>query len=437
MSFIGIIISILILGILVVVHEFGHYIVARKNGIFVKEFSIGFGPRIISHECKSGMLFSWKAIPFGGSCQMLGALEDEDDDTDNEQSYDKKSVWARISVTIAGPVFNFLLAFILAVIVIGTVGYDPAVVLSVVEDSPVYEAGLRAGDKIVSYNGASINFGKEIYLQNYVDPITEDSQVSITYERDGQKNSITVKPAQYDYYSVGISYYSNEAEAEIAEVSEGSPCDEAGIRAGDVITSINGTEINSGQELEQFFSEYEITSDPIEVKFTRHGGEYETLVQPVLKSAYRLGFTYNTASVKAGVLETLKYSFAEIGYEIKSIFMSLGILFSDQGSLDMLSGPVGIVEVVGTTYDISAASGFLTTLMNMLSIMIMLSANLGLLNLFPIPALDGGRLLLLLIEAISRRRLAKKTEGIITVIGASLLMILMLVVMVNDVTKFF
>ena len=91
----GIVIAILIFGLIVTVHEFGHFIIARKNGIFVKEFSIGFGPRILSKEGKSGTRFSWKAIPFGGSCTMLGELEDEDDNTDDERSYDKKSVWAR------------------------------------------------------------------------------------------------------------------------------------------------------------------------------------------------------------------------------------------------------------------------------------------------------------------------------------------------------
>ena len=104
MSVVSIILSIIILSILVIVHEFGHFILAKKNGIFVKEFSVGFGPRIISHVSKkSGTRFSWKAIPFGGSCQMLGALEDEDDETDDEKSFDKKSVWARMSVILAGP----------------------------------------------------------------------------------------------------------------------------------------------------------------------------------------------------------------------------------------------------------------------------------------------------------------------------------------------
>ena len=111
MSAVSIILAIFILGILIIVHEFGHFIVARKNGVFVKEFSVGFAVHCFVCRQESGTRFSWKAIPFGGSCQMLGMPEDEDDGTDDERSYDRKSVWARMSITLAGPFFNFLLAF--------------------------------------------------------------------------------------------------------------------------------------------------------------------------------------------------------------------------------------------------------------------------------------------------------------------------------------
>ncbi|MBQ9030297.1 MAG: RIP metalloprotease RseP [Parasporobacterium sp.] len=438
MSFISIIIAIIILGILIIVHEFGHFIVARKNGIFVKEFSVGFGPRIISHTCKSGMLLSWKAIPFGGSCQMLGALEDEDAGTDDERSYDSKSVWARMSVTLAGPVFNFLLAFVLSVIVIGTMGYDPPVVTQVLEDSPAYEAGLREGDLITSFDREKINFGKELYLHNYLNPLSDKTElVEISFVRDQESHTIRVAPYEYQYYSVGISYYSNGEAAKIAEVTQDSPVEQAGLKEGDVITRINDTEIATGEDLETYFSEHPVTQEPLRIEYLRHGGTFETTVYPAVSSAYRVGFTYNTANVKASVGDVLKYSFAEMKYEILSVFKSLGLLFSSRGSLDMLSGPVGIVEVVGTTYDASVSSGFLVTVMNLLGIMIMLSANLGVLNLLPIPALDGGKFILLVIEAIIRKQVPKKVEGIVTMIGAGLLFLLMIVVLVNDVTKFF
>jgi len=180
-----------------------------------------------------------------------------------------------------------------------------------------------------------------------------------------------------------------------------------------------------------------VTAEPVKISYIRHGGEFHAEVTPVEAHAYRMGFSYNTANHKATVGETLSYSFAEMRYEILSVFKSLGILFSGNGSLDMVSGPVGIVEIVGATYDASVSAGFLVTLMNLLSLMIMLSANLGVLNLLPIPALDGGKLILLIIEAILRKPVPKKIEGIVTMVGAGLLFLLMIVVLVNDVTKFF
>ena len=384
------------------------------------------------------MLFSWKAIPFGGSCIMLGQFEDEDDGTDKEQSYESKSVWARMSVTLAGPFFNFLLAWILSVIVIGTMGYDPAYVTYVLEGSPVYEAGLREGDIITEYDGEHINFGKEIYLHNYLNPVTaETDSIHISWTRDGESYSADVTPAEIQYYSVGLTYYADDQEAQLAEVSEGGPVYEAGMKAGDVITAINGVEIITGSDLESYFASHEITEDALEIEYSRHGGTFYATVYPQAASAYRVGFSYNTANKKATVGETLRYSFAEMKYEVLSVFKSLGLLFSERGSLDMLAGPVGIVQVVGTTYDASIRQGFLVTLMNLLSLMIMLSANLGVLNLLPIPALDGGRFLLLIIEAIIRKPVPKKVEGIVTMVGAGLLFLLMIVVLVNDVTKFF
>lgn len=438
MSVVSIIIAIVILGILILVHEFGHFIVAKKNGVFVKEFSIGFGPRIVSHVSKkSGTRFSWKAIPFGGSCQMLGAFEDEDDDTDDERSYDKKSVWARMSITLAGPVFNFLLAFVLAVIVVGTTGYDPARVTAVAEGSPAYEAGLREGDIITKYNGSGIDFGREIYLENYIHPAEKDKPVKITYKRDGKKNKIEIIPEEYEYYVMGLSYYANEAPAEIAEVTKGSPLDAAGIRKGDIITAIDGTAIKTGEDLSAYFDEHELTGKELDVSYTHRGVELETKIKPEKAQTYRMGFTYNMENEKANAGQTIKYSFAELKYQIVSVFKSLGVLFSGKGSLDMLSGPVGIVEVIGTTYDASAPSGFSTVLINMLSIIILLSTNLGVINLLPFPALDGGKFILLIIEAIRGKPIKKKYEGIITMVGAVLIMLLAVVVLVNDVLKFF
>ena len=436
--FISIIIAIVILSILVIIHEYGHFLLARKNGIFVKEFSIGFGPRIVSKVAKSGTRFSWKAIPFGGSCTMLGALEDEDDDTDNERSFDKKSVWARMSVILAGPFFNFLLAFILSVVYVATMGYDPATVTSVTEGSSAYEAGLRTGDVITNYGGTGISFGREIYVEDYIKPVSERKDgIKISYKRDGETHKAVIYPEESTRYMLGISYTASGDKAELTYVADGSGAQSAGLKEGDVITAINGNAIGSGLDMEQFFDEHPVTGEAVSVTYERRGGSFDTVVTPAETTEYSAGFTYNLRNEKTDALGTLKYSFAELKYQIVTIYKSLGIMFSGKGSLDMLSGPVGIVEVVSDTYTASASHGFLATIMNLISIMTMLSANLGVLNLLPIPALDGGKFILLVIEAIIRKPVPKKIESIVTVIGASLIFLLAMVVLVNDVIKLF
>ncbi|NLO08434.1 MAG: RIP metalloprotease RseP, partial [Clostridiales bacterium] len=152
----NLLIAILLLGIIIFIHELGHFLLAKKNGITVTEFSLGMGPRLASFV-KGGTRYSLKILPFGGSCMMLG----EDEDIDDDGAFHKKGVWARFSVIFAGAFFNFVLAFVLAIFVISSVGVDYPDVVKVEEGTPLYEAGIREGDRIKSINGKSIHFGKE------------------------------------------------------------------------------------------------------------------------------------------------------------------------------------------------------------------------------------------------------------------------------------
>ena len=428
-----IVLAIIIFSILILIHEFGHFLIAKKNGVRVIEFSLGFGPRLLSFT-KGETRYSWKLLPFGGSCIMQGEEQEDLEGEDKEKSFNSKSVWARMSIILAGPIFNFLLALVLAFIVTGFVGYDPARVISVEEGTPAYEAGLKEGDIITKYNNNTIFFGRELMVEEYIHPISTKS-VEITYERDGKKNTVSLKPADYVWYVVGMQYTIAKSDAVIGTVTAGGPLEAAGVKAGDIVVNINGTQINSSQDMYDYFKANELSASPVNMTLTRDGKELSVTVTPIKNKTKVLGFTYNTAREKTTALGVIKNSFLELEYEIEVVFKSLGMLFTGKISTNDISGPVGIVDIIGQTYDSTINDGWFTTTMSMSMLIIMLSANLGVINLLPFPAIDGGRIVFLIIEAVRGKPISKEKEGIVHFIGMILLMILMVLVLYNDIRK--
>ncbi|HAR92195.1 MAG TPA: RIP metalloprotease RseP [Eubacterium sp.] len=461
-TFIGIIIAILIFGLLVLIHEFGHFIFAKKFGVTVNEFSIGMGPRIFSRVAKSGTRYSIKALPIGGSCAMLG----EDEDNDEEGSFNSKPRWQRFLIVFAGPLFNFLLAFVLSLIVIGFAGTDPSTVTYVEGEKPnvitqskgkeksveekmkqqavknavlqiqsnAYKAGLRSGDKITKFNGAWISIGRELYVEEYTDPIDKEP-ITLTYERDGKKKTITYKPDKENKYLLGISYSSGASAPVISQVTKDSAMAKAGVLAKDEVEKINGTPISSGEEINKYLEEHPLDGSEVTFVLKRGSKTFTAKVKPVKTNVYSTGFTYNLQRERQGFFGTIKYSLVEMRYEVFTVLKSLKMLVTGGVSANEVSGPVGIVSVIGDTYKENSQHGFGITLLALLNLAIMLSANLGVMNLLPIPALDGGRLLIYIIEAITRKQIPKDKEGMIHFIGFIILMALMVFLVFNDVRK--
>ena len=341
----GIILAIIVFGLIIFVHELGHFLLAKLNGIRVDEFSIGMGPRLLSFV-RGETRYSLKLLPIGGSC-MMG--EDDVDDM-SEGSFNSKSVWARMSVVVAGAVFNFLLALIFSMIVIGYTGYDEPVISGVVEGFPAQEAGLTEGDRIVKMNNKKINIWREITYYNMFHP---GETVDLVYERDGEKHEVTITPKK----------------------------DEDG--------------------------------------------------------NYLIGITSPAQYEKANLLTATQYGVYEVKFWICTTLESLKMLVTGDVGVDQLSGPVGIVSVVDETYQQSKSYGVIIVVMQMLNIGILLSANLGVMNLLPLPALDGGRLVFMIVEAIRGKRVPPDKEGWVHGIGMILLLALMAFVMFNDVKKLF
>lgn len=428
----NIFIAILLLGLIIFIHELGHFLLAKKNGITVTEFSLGMGPRLVSFE-KNGTRYSLKVLPIGGSCMMLG----EDEDIDDEGAFHKKGVWARFSVIFAGAFFNFILAFVLAMVVISSVGIDYPEVLHVQEDSAVYEAGLREGDLIKKINGKRIHFGRDIDIYFFFNP-SSGEPIDITYERDKKTYESTIYPKLLPpFYKLGIQYSAETENAVLLDVELGFPFYEAGLVPGDVVTSINGTSVVTGRDMVDYFNTNPLTEAPLDITYLRGEEERTARIAPKLVTDnYSLGLSYNVYREKVTPWETIKNSFYELKFNINYTIQSLKYLLSGKASINEISGPVGIVSAVSDIVETKEVD-MKYMLLNLANFTTLLSANLGVINLLPFPALDGGRLVFLLIEAIRRKPVPKEKEAIVHLVGLALLMLLMVVVIFNDFRKIF
>lgn len=343
----GIVIAIFLFSAIVIFHELGHFLLAKANGIRVDEFSLGLGPTLIGKEFK-GTKFSLKLLPFGGAC-MMG--EDDADDM-SEGSFNSKSVWARISVIVAGPLFNLLLAWILCVIMVAWVGYRSPVVGDVSEGYSAKEEGIKPGDVITEIDGKRIHLWNEISLSNLMN--SEGEKTEITYLRGGEETTVVLEP----------------------RALEGDP-------------------------------------------------------------NKRLGITSTAELTRTGVIGSLQYGAYTVKYWIDYTIDCLKMLVGGKVGVKDMSGPVGIVDAVDETYQNSRPAGLKIVVLNLMNFAILLTANLGIMNLLPIPALDGGRLVFLAVEAVRRKRVPPEKEGMVHFAGFALLLVLMAVVMYNDIVKLF
>jgi regulator of sigma E protease len=421
----NIIVAIFILGIIVIIHELGHFLLAKLNGITVTEFSVGMGPRLASFVHR-GTRYSLKLLPIGGSCMMLG----EDETVEDEGAFHKKGVWARFSVIFAGAFFNFIFAFILALILLGDAGVDKPYITGTKGGSAV-DGVLQEGDLITKIGKSPIHFASEIRYYYYFNDLTREP-VKISYIRDGKKETAEITPG--DIYLLGCNYNGESEKAVLTSVIEGYPITEAGVTAGDVIVGINGVEIKTGSDMEAYFNSNPLAKDtPITVTYLKGGEGDPITVKVTPKAVLDIGWSYNQYYEKVSSWEVVKYSFWNLRMNIVNTVKSVFYLVTSKISPKEIAGPVGIVNYVGDIVSESKDYGIRAMVLSLINFSIIISANLGVMNLLPLPALDGGRLVFLLIEAIRRKPVPKEKEAMVHMVGMALLMLLMVFVFYNDI----
>ena len=426
-----IILAIFIFSAIILFHELGHFLLAKKNKIVVNEFSLGMGPRLLS-TVKNGTRYSLKLFPIGGSCAMKG----EDMEDEGPGTFNGAPVWGRIATVAAGPIFNFILAFVAAVIIVALVGYDPAEVTKVESGSTVAQAGLQKGDIIKEYQGYHIDLSRDLYLYMYLNSLSEDETVHMTVERGGKEVELSFKPDVQVRYLLGFNR-TDASSLEVKSLIPGMGLSETGVEPGDVLTSINGVRLENAEDYNAYLEEHPLTDETVTITYERDGLEYETDVTPTESRTPVLNFSYNLAYTKAEGFGVLKYAGLEVKYLIRSTLLSLKELLTGGLGVKDLSGPVGVVDAIGSTYEESKSEGILAVWVNMLYMAALLSANLGVMNLLPLPALDGGRLVFLVSEAVRKKPVNRQVEGMVHFAGLMVLMVLMVVVMYNDILKIF
>lgn len=437
---------IVALGVLVAVHEFGHFWVARRNGIKVERFSIGFGKAIWRRVGKDGTEYVLAMIPLGGYVKMLDSRIEDVPESLQGQAFNHKSVWARMAVVVAGPMANFVFAIFAfwLMFLIGVPAVKP-VLNDVTASSPAAEAGLLPGMEIQVIDGKRVRTWEEVNFA-LIGRLGDDSTEFSVKNSAGVTQQARINLIGWEFNpdqqspmgALGLVPVGPKLTLTVAQVLEDGPAGLAGIKNGDVLQAINGESLSSWQQLVskvQAAPEKELELDVLRdgqrlsliLTPARHESServigYAGLAPKVLPVAdeYRFDMRYGLfAAVGAGVERTWDLTVLT--------FQMLGKLVTGVVSVDNLSGPISIAKGAGATADYG--------LVYFLGFMALVSVNLGIINLLPLPVLDGGHLLFYIIEAVTGRPVPEKIQEVGFKIGAALLMMLMGLALFNDFAR--
>ena len=419
-----------VLGILVFVHELGHFLAARRIGVRVITFSLGFGPKLLSFT-RGDTEYAVSAIPLGGYVKMAGE-NPEDTQTGAPDEFMSKSKWERFQVLVMGPVMNLGLAWLVMAAVLYQGAQVPAfdrvatVIGKVTPKSVAEQAGFRPGDRIVAVDGTAVANWEDFSMA--VLP-KAGLPVTVDVERDGQRTSHAMTAGSVGKFAMGEIGVAPVLYPQIFEINPGEPAQQAGLQPGDLVVSASG-ETNPKQErVIELIRSHE--NQPLALEVDRGGQRVAVTVQPKkTDGVVRIGAKIAGMPVDIidpGPIEALKLSATQNWDWTKQIVKTLGGLFTRSTSVKQLMGPVAIGQLSGDAVERGWTELF--------GLMAMISLNLGLLNLMPVPVLDGGHILIMGLEGIARRDFSMQVKEKMLIGGFVVLMMLMVTVIYNDLTR--
>ncbi len=440
---------IVALGILVAVHEFGHFWVARRCGVRVEKFSIGFGKSIWSKVGEDGTEYTISIIPLGGFVKMLDSRVDDVAESEKSQAFDQKKLWQRTAIVGAGPAFNFLFAIFAywLVFLIGVPAVKP-VIGEVMPNSIVAEAGIEPGMELKSISGIktpdweSVNMGLISHIGDKTLILTASSSSDI-----GSENTYSIDISEWQFdpekesamASLGFKPFSPEIYLSLQTVSEGGPGENAGLLPGDTIVAVNDQVLDTWQQLVEFIRQSPNAS--LDLLVERDGVQRNLTLTPMsreLADGSVIGFAGIAPNVgewpasyrfemQYSLFDAIPKAIEKTGQIIDLTLSMLKKLIVGHVGLENLSGPISIAKGAGTTADYG--------LVYFLGFLALISVNLGIINLVPLPMLDGGHLLFFAIEAVIRRPVPEKVQEMGYRVGGAIIFSLMAIAIFNDFTR--
>jgi regulator of sigma E protease len=421
-----------VLGVLIFVHELGHFLAAKRVGIRVLKFQLGFNPTILSFT-RGDTEYSLGALPFGGYVKMAGDSPDEPL-TGRSDEFLSKSKWERFQVLIMGPTMNLLLALVVTAFVLYRGAEVPAyqdmppVVGTVMTGSPAAKVDLQPGDRIVSVAGRNVDTWEQFYIAIGSRPNRETSMTILRDGREMERVVTPVIPPGQSRFEVGDVGVLPKVHPHLQSVVAGEPGERAGLKGGDIVLSADGQPITFSTQLREVIAKH--PERLITLTILRDGGQQSITVTPARRGQIgQLGvfLADETKTFKPGPLEAISLSVQRNVESAGLIFQTVWGLITRETSPKQLMGPVAIAQLSGE----SAQLGWIP----LLSLMAAISLNLGLLNLLPIPILDGGHITIMALEGLARRDFSARVKEKMLLAGFVVLMMLMVTVIYNDLAR--